>query len=389
MGKSNNGHQFYEIKAKGGKKAEILIYDQISKDWYGDGKVVEAKKFIRDLKALGNIDDLDIRMNCPGGSVQEGTAIYNALKAFKANKTVYIDALAASMGSVIAMAGDKIVIAKNALMMIHNPQSGLWGDAKSLRKWAETLDKIKEGIITAYEDRTGQSREKLAEMMDEETWMDAEEAVELGFADEVGDEVELAAGVDFSTFRNSPSFMALQSAWASLKKPETLEAPEPEATVPTPKIADNKGDATKMDLETLKKEHPELAAALAKEGSDAERKRIQDIEAIAMPGHEDLVNQFKFDGKTSGADAALAIVAAEKKNRELAHQNLKKDAPAPVPQPSTTPVENNSLDHLPLEDRCKKKWEADAELRKEFENSFDRYLKNEQMTAEGRVRAKN
>lgn len=164
--------------------AELAIYDVVG--FYG----TTAKDFYASLKAIGD-RALNVRINSPGGSVVDGFAIYNLLKAHKGDVTVFIDGLAASIASVIAMAGDKVIMPKNALMMIHNPSVFADGDAESLRKLADDLDKFRDGIVSAYTERTGKKADKIKKMMDEETFITAEEAVEMGFADEIGKAVKI------------------------------------------------------------------------------------------------------------------------------------------------------------------------------------------------------
>lgn len=183
---------WYSIKAMARPgAAEIFIYDEIG--YWG----ITAADFARDLKALGDISQIDLHINSPGGNVFDGTAIYNLLANHSAAVTVYIDGLAASMASVIAMVGDVIHMPANALMMIHNPWSFAGGEAEDLRKMADVLDKIKASLMTTYMKRTGKSEEEISQLMDEETWLTGAEAVEHGFADELGAEMDMAASMNF------------------------------------------------------------------------------------------------------------------------------------------------------------------------------------------------
>ena len=185
---SKSWYNMTPAKAEGGA-AEILLYDTIG------GWGISAKQFASDLKALAG-GNITLRINSPGGDVMEGAAIFNILKADGRPVTVYIDGLAASMASVVAMAG-KVIMPANALMMIHNPWTLSMGDADRLRKDADLLDKIKGQIVGAYEGKCGakQSRDAIVAMMDAETWMDGKEAVAAGFADECGEEIQAAACV--------------------------------------------------------------------------------------------------------------------------------------------------------------------------------------------------
>ena len=155
-----------------------------SETWWGDEVTPEA--FRNELRQMKG--DLMVHINSQGGDVFAGVTIYNALKDYAKGKgkvTVKVDGLAASIASVVAMAGDEIIMAPGTMMMIHNPWSMGVGSADELRKAADTLDEIKDAILPIYTERSGLSDEEVQELMDNETWMTAEKAVELGFADVV------------------------------------------------------------------------------------------------------------------------------------------------------------------------------------------------------------
>ena len=168
-----------------------------TEDWYEDGSMTGSRLF---KKALQGVKNVTVHINSPGGDVMAGAEIYSALREHSMNGlgkvTVIVTALAASAASVIAMAGDEIWISPVAYMMIHNPWSFAMGDAKEMRKTARTLEEIGEGIITAYQRRTGKSRDQLKRMLENETWMSAQTAVDEGFADGVwGGEIRASAMV--------------------------------------------------------------------------------------------------------------------------------------------------------------------------------------------------
>ncbi len=129
--------------------------------------------------------DITVWINSPGGDCVAAAQIYNMLMDYKGNVTVKIDGIAASAASVIAMAGTKVLMSPVSMMMIHNPMTIAFGDSAEMQKAIEMLGSVKDSIINAYEIKTGLSRAKLSHLMDAETWMDANKAVELGFADEV------------------------------------------------------------------------------------------------------------------------------------------------------------------------------------------------------------
>lgn len=191
----------FRMAAKDGV-GEIFIYAEIGGGFFDDG--VTAKSFADDLKALGKVRTLNIFINSPGGSVFEGVAIFNQLKRHSARKNVFIDGIAASVASVIAMAGDEINIAANGFVMIHEAFAFVVGNAADLRKRASQLEKISDSILNTYAERTGTPGNVIADMMAAETWMNAEEAVDLGFADKITEEVAIAAKFDLGQFQNVP-----------------------------------------------------------------------------------------------------------------------------------------------------------------------------------------
>jgi ATP-dependent Clp endopeptidase proteolytic subunit ClpP len=195
--KPRAGANWFEVKNLTETSADIFIYDEVGEGYFGGG--VTATSVIEQVKALGN-RSLNVRINSPGGSVFEGVAIYNAFARYPGDVTVHIDGIAASIASIIAMAGKRILMAENAMMMIHNPWSIAAGSSGDFRKQADVLDQIKETLITTYATRTGAERDAIAAMMSEETWMTASEAVALKFADESVAGVKAAACFDLKSY---------------------------------------------------------------------------------------------------------------------------------------------------------------------------------------------
>jgi ATP-dependent Clp protease, protease subunit len=182
---AQNWYAFKNAPDKDGE-VELSLYDEIGS--FGIG----AKEFIAELKEHKD-QHIHLRINSPGGEIVEGSAIYNALTRHKGGLTVHIDALAASMASVIAMSGDPVYMSDNALLMIHNPWTLAAGEAKDLRKQADLLDTMKSNLIRAYQKKSGMEEKAIAKLMDEETWLDAVEAVALGFVDAIEDGIPAAA----------------------------------------------------------------------------------------------------------------------------------------------------------------------------------------------------
>ncbi|SUC26316.1 ATP-dependent Clp protease proteolytic subunit 1 [Providencia rustigianii] len=143
--------------------------------------VLAQDDLLKILLRWENLSHINLHIHSPGGEVFEGIAIYNQLKNHNASITVYIDGLAASMASVIAMVGDEVIMPTNAMMMIHKPWGVSWGDADDMRDYADLLDKVENVLIPAYMEKTGKTKEELEAMLSEETWLTAEECVEHGF----------------------------------------------------------------------------------------------------------------------------------------------------------------------------------------------------------------
>lgn len=196
--------RWFEIRAAA-DGAEVVIYDAIGA--FG----LSAKAFTDELKRLTAAKTLQVRINSPGGDVFEGLAIHNALARHPARKVVTIDGIAASIASVVAMAGDEIVMPENAMLMLHNPSGAVIGRAQEMRQMADALDKIRASMTSVYAGRTGRDPEDIERLMDGETWLGAGEAVELGFADRIEPPVRMAARFDLSVFGNLPPALAALS----------------------------------------------------------------------------------------------------------------------------------------------------------------------------------
>ena len=188
---------WYTIRARA-SGTEVLIYDEIGA--YG----VTAKGFLAELGALPDGVPINLRLNSPGGSVFDAVAIYNALQRHEGEITVWIDGIAASAASYVAMAGDEIVMPENAFLMIHNPSGLVMGTSAEMREMAATMDKIAGSMIRGYAARSGRSEEEIAALMAAETWFDAEAAITAGLATRMVEPVRIAASFDIASFRNAP-----------------------------------------------------------------------------------------------------------------------------------------------------------------------------------------
>ena len=183
----------------------------------------------RDELFAGN-GDVTIWINSPGGDCIAASQIYSMLMDYKGNITVKIDGVAASAASVIAMAGTKVLMAPTALLMIHNPATMAFGDHEDMQKAIEMLNEVKESIINAYEIKTSLSRAKLSHLMDRETWMNANKAIELGFADDILTDEKLNTDIPAYAFSGKAVAETLENKITATVKPKEAEIKsEPEA----------------------------------------------------------------------------------------------------------------------------------------------------------------
>lgn len=227
----------YSMKAKA-NEAEVYIYEDVGESWFGG---VSAKQFATDLKALGAVDVINVHINSYGGAVFDGIAIYRNLVDHKAKVITHVDGVAASIASVIAMAGDEIKITEAGFMMIHNASAYAGGFAEDLRKTADVLDTVSGTIADVYEARTGQERDAIVDWMGAERWFTAAEAVELLFADTLVENLRVAAHAapnDRHGFKHLPPVLAGQPVAAPQAK--VIDLPKP------PRIAQRGGTDTDL-----------------------------------------------------------------------------------------------------------------------------------------------
>lgn len=201
QGRPPSKRQWYRIQnaADDPTTADVWIYDEIS--WWG----ISAQSFVQELQAVAAAT-INLHLNSPGGDVFDGIAIYNALRYHPAKVVARVEGIAASIASVIAMAGDEVVMAPHATMMIHDPWAMVMGNAADLRKEADVLDQIGENIAGIYREQGGGKLKQWRDRMLEETWLSDQEAVDIGLADRIDTGAEPAkAAFDLSMFRNPPA----------------------------------------------------------------------------------------------------------------------------------------------------------------------------------------
>jgi ATP-dependent Clp endopeptidase proteolytic subunit ClpP len=255
--------QWFTMKADNdNKSAEIVIYDEIGKSWWGED-TVSAKQFLDDLKALGDdVENITLRVNSPGGDVFDGVAIHNSLKNHKAKVTAHVDGIAASAASFIVMAADKIVMPANSFLLIHGASGMSWGNADDMRAVADDLDRIDKSLTSTYVARAGSTTAKVKALMKEDRLMDAAEAKDWGFADEVTSEKKMAA--KFS-LRLLPKAAAEKFRAETGTEPgedaSTSTDPETPEVLPAPPVSPQKDEpetpaasATVITLDAAKKQ---------------------------------------------------------------------------------------------------------------------------------------
>ncbi len=189
--KLKNKSQPFEIRNKTATKAEIVLYGAIGPGgWFEEG--ISAKSFQKELKTLEpTVNEITVRINSPGGDVFDGITIYNLLKSHSAKIIVRIDGLAASIASIIALAGDEIIMGEGALYMVHLPWTGRYGNRMDFENTINLLLDIEEQMVSIYAKKTGMGRAEIKSMLEEETWLDADDSIEKGFVDKKSDEESL------------------------------------------------------------------------------------------------------------------------------------------------------------------------------------------------------
>ena len=199
----------------------LSLYDILGVDVFGG---IPARQVVADLQALGDVPELSVRINSPGGDVFEAIAIYNALARFPAKVTVHVDGVAASAATLVAMAGDQVLVAENAMFMVHRPWTGVMGDAPEFRRQADVLDKAWSAMLATYARRTGRRAATFEQKVADaggEWWMTAEEAVSEGFADAVTKPEKEAQVFGLHRFRHVPAQLAASAAGVGVAESPT------------------------------------------------------------------------------------------------------------------------------------------------------------------------
>lgn len=327
--------------------------------------------------------DVEITVSSPGGLVGEALEMFNLIRNYPGKVTAILSGYAMSAASYIPMAADEVIAEDNAIMMIHNAQGLAWGDHNLMFKTGNIMKGMSALIGNAYAKFTGKNKEEIAGMMDAETWLFGEEIQDAGFAnytrkseeEKEGEAVEAEARLAFSSM---VARMAGQQSvvYEDLGRVATALG---SIGVQSPK---NKKEETTMNLKELKEKFPELVDSISKEatagfdeklkaakeeGIQAENARIQAVKSQLVPGHEQLIESLAYDMKTTGPEAAVKVIQAEKQLRGSTMAAIVADAPQIVP------VANGDNQQLSPEAKIRAEWDKDAQLRADFNGNFEKY----------------
>jgi len=275
--------EWYKIKNKLSEVSDIYLFNDIGT--FG----ITAQSFIDEIKEYED-RELNIHINSLGGEVFEGMAIYSIIQRRTSKTTVYIEGIAASIASVIALAADEVIMSENSLLMIHNAWGGTQGEAKDMRKQAEILEKITNEIAEVYGKKTKIPYNEIVEMMDEETWLTAEEAVALGFVDSISEPIQVAAKYDVSKYKNITNKKVEQIL--SLTKKREIKMTE--------------------ELKTWFNSKVEEIIAKVKDSKDVETVESVNVE-VTLADNEEIMNKFSdLDGTVSTLNNSIAELEGEK-----------------------------------------------------------------------------
>lgn len=338
----NGVNKFWNFVDRG-KIAELNLFGTISseEDWWSDD-CVTYRNFISELNALGDKDEINVMIHSCGGDVFAANAIYSALLMNKAKITGTIIGLCASAATIVLMACDTRKIAKNAILMAHNPTITVRGsyEADELIKLAEVTQQVKQSIIQAYMERLDKTEDEISQLMDEETWYVGQEAVDAGFCDEIVD-----TSVQNNLFSNKNMFMVNGNSYNFTNYMEKVVPDEVRKKVQdlsgtffnTTNTTKSKKGTKNMDemgqetvqtiqnAEQLRAAYPELCQQMIEDAVNTERERMKAIDEIASGISQDIVDKAKYTEPLSAAELALAAMKANNIAGQKEMQNIVSD----------------------------------------------------------------
>jgi ATP-dependent Clp protease protease subunit len=326
-----------------GEEVELRISGEIISDddawiyeWFGIA--ASSPNAFRDELAKHKGKNIKVWIDSFGGDVFAGAGIYNALKSHDGKVTTIVDGKAMSAASVIAMAGEEIHMSPVGIMMIHNPLTRAWGEAKDMRHAADVLDEVKETIINAYQMKTGKPRNKISEMMDEETYMSAKKALNDGFADKIlysdkGDEpVENNFSFSHMTIKNSmdesmKKFFEVVTNKNLSTKPGSENIPQPDLSNNNPKGEEGMEIKNAQDLKTqLPAIYDEVFNAGKLDGVKAEQARLKAFDVLNGKVDSEFLQKEKYENNSTAQDVLFRATVEGKTVNTAYLQNTLQDA---------------------------------------------------------------
>lgn len=328
------------------------IYD------YFDEPCANPKKVIDTLDENEN-EDVTVIINSGGGSVYAASEIYHALKSHKGKVSVEIASIAASAASFLAMGADEVAIAPTGQIMIHNASSYAAGDYREMDKASSKLKAVNASISKAYELKTNQTKEDIKTMMDVETFLTADMAVEKGFADRI---LFVDEGEDFVADKGTLLPKAVIDDMMKRMENGEFENKEKEGSIP---IENKKGADEAVNYEDIKNNHPDLFKKIKNEGRiegvQEENKRIKNIDNLSQLGMEDLIHNAKYEEPMNAGDLAIAILNKQKEIGAQHVKNIEEDAE------TLESVEDKSVDNKEEEEKAQVLASASESLKNIFE----------------------
>lgn len=302
---STKTFKFWNLeKNEANNSADLMLYGDIMESAFREDEI-GALDVVKELNLL-SADTINIHINSNGGGVYAAVAIANTIKQHKAKVNCYIDGIVASAATIITSACDAVKMPRNAIFMIHNPWTVAMGTADDMKKNAETLEKIKNSILETYADKTGLEKEFLSELMNNETFMNADEALEYGFIDEIIENTDLeivenkiiSNGIVFNmgNFKN----FDFNSKFGKNRVSNQNSGIDRNQ---------NNGGSEKMTKEELKEKFPDVYDSILEDGKIEERARIKELEDLGI--ENEIVNAAKFENPKNAKDIALDLLKAQ------------------------------------------------------------------------------
>ena len=303
-----------EIKDQATGSALMRIYEEIGEDFWGTGGGMTAKKFAEELAGFGDIKRLNIHINSLGGDAFDAQAIHSVIKDHTSRKTSFIDGVAASAATIIACGANEVVGRINSSYMIHNPWGVCMGGSATMRKAADDLDAVTKPILNVYLKQVGHKidEQTIRQLMEDETWMDSDQALEYGFINRIKGKIKAIAKVGRSQilcsgrvmdldryhYRNVPKF---SKAKPITKEAETMEAELDEKEAPVAKVPPAPDKTKSKKIMTREDITPELLSEIEAHARTAERARLAALDGMAGPGLSEIIAKAKAEGTTPEA----------------------------------------------------------------------------------------